>query len=102
MTYTAEQLAAVESQPGLCPGLVEGSSSGAMGAVVGDRRQARSGDHAGLGERLDTLTAGQLLEALDGLPADTPVVLEVLGDIIYTDGVVIDHHEVRIVGGEDE
>lgn len=81
-------------EPGARPGAVEGSGPD---TVVG----VQAGDHAAPGGALDTLTVGQLLEALDDLPADMPLRLEVLGDVIDTAGVVIDHHEVRIVGGEE-
>ena len=61
------------------------------------------GDHAAARPAAgDTLTVGQLIEALDGLPADMPVVLEVLGDVIWTAGIVIGPDEVRIVGDEVE
>lgn len=83
-------------EPGARPGAVEGNeSSGVVVVAQADEDHAAPG-----GAPVDTLTVGQLLEALDGLPADMPLRLEVLGDIIDTDGVVIDHHEVRIVGAE--
>lgn len=82
--------------PGARPGAVEGS--GSPDTVVGVQTP---GDHAAPGGSLSTLTVGQLVEALDGLPAHLPLRLEVLGDVIDTDGVVIDRHEVRIVGGEE-
>ncbi|HET7486867.1 MAG TPA: hypothetical protein VFJ85_02995 [Acidimicrobiales bacterium] len=80
---------------------LEGSGGGSDAMVVG--AQAADGDHrAAMPAPGDTLTVGQVLEALDGLPADMPVVLEVLGDVVWTAGMAILQDEVRIVGAEDQ
>lgn len=83
---------------GGCPGAVEGSAFDPDAVVAG---RVDRGDHTAPGEQPgDTLTVGQLLLALDGLDAKTPVWLDVLGEDIDIEGVTIDARAVRIVGAE--
>lgn len=97
--FTAEQLRAIESQPGACPGLVEGSDSYESDAVVVRPASVASGDHAGPGDVLGTLTVGQLVDWLADKPADMPVRLSVLDEIIDTAGVECSD-QVLIYGAE--
>lgn len=92
----AHWLQSSERCPGACPGSVEGS--GRPGAVVGDQLD---GDHAEPGGAPgDTLSVGALTHLLARLRWDTPVRLEILGDVIDLDGVAIYEGEIRLVGAE--